>query len=471
MKKLSLAILGMGAAALFVPVSAHAQGLFGDLVKRAKQEAERKAREELQRRVTGTPSNTSSNTSSTPSSSSAPASRESGIGGSTRTGPSATTMIGSGEQRRWIGDYTFWRAQGTSKFARSGDGAPHVIATNPYLSPENPLFARFNGLSCTADGSAIVSGDGWANGDYSGTGWWRVAPDGAVAPLVTRPFEGRSDLPVSGNFSIAPDDTFVSAFRDAIFRVTTAGAWQRLAGMTDTPGYADGPASVARFTNPGTPIQDPQGNIWLADKGGTTSQGDRCALRRIAPDGTVTTVIGADRTTCGANPDPGQRIPVSALAWDDTKGELVAAGSVIVGRPAHDMHVSIWRIRPDGAARRVYYTVKAGRSPIGQNMDHIWSTTVDPKGQIHVISIPIPSGNIRRRVLRLNEATGRLVPVTGASQAGYAGGFETPADGPAATANIRQAEAMCFAPNGTLFFTDYHLLRRVDGAAVRTWAY
>ncbi len=470
MKKLSLAVLAISGAALVLPAPAQAQGLFGDLVRRAKQEAERKAREELQRRVTGTPSTSSGSPSSSPSSSSSGA-PSGGFAGS-RTGPSATTMIGTtAPQSFWVDDLLFWRAQGTYKFKRTGEDSPQVIANNPYLSPENPLFARFKGLSCAADGSVIVAADGWANGDYSGSGWWRVAPDGAIRPLVTHVFGENKGQPLSGKFSITANDTLLSSFKNAIWRVTPDGAYQRIAGMTDVEGYADGPGAVARFKELGQPIGDPQGNIWVADAGSPTNRG-ACALRRIDPNGNVTTVVDASRSICGSNPDVSQRITLSSIAWDDTKGEIVAAGSTIVARPAHDLHASIWRIRPDGTARRVYYTVKGGRSPIGQNMDHIWSVAVDPKGRISVISQTIPSFNVKRRILRLNEATGRLVPVTGQNSVPRYGFNEYMFDGSVGDANIRQAEDMCFAPNGTLFFTDYHLLRRVDNdATVRTWAY
>lgn len=469
MKKLSLAVLAIGAGALLLPTPAQAQ--FGDLVRRAKQEAERKAREELQRRITGTPSSSSGSSSSSSSSSASSGAPSGGIGGS-RFGPSATTMIGTtAPQSFWIDDLLFWRAQGTYKFKRTGEDSPQVIANNPYLSPENPLFARFKGLSCAADGSVIVAADGWANGDYSGAGWWRVAPDGAIRPLATHEFGQNKGQPYSGNFSITANDTLYSSFKSAIYRVTPGGAYQRIAGMTDVEGYADGPGAVARFREPDQPVGDPQGNIWVTDRGGSTYQ-KSCALRRIDASGNVSTVVSPDRTTCGQNPDVSQRIPMDSIAWDATKGEIVVAGSTIVARPAHDLHASIWRIRPDGTARRVYYTVKGGRSPIGQNMDHIWSVAVDPKGRIHVISQTVPSINVKRRVLRLNETTGRLVAVMGQNSVPRYGFNEYMFDGSVGDANIRQAEDMCFAPNGTLFFTDYHLLRRVDNdATVRTWAY
>ncbi|MBN8223458.1 MAG: hypothetical protein J0L89_01410 [Xanthomonadales bacterium] len=55
-----------------------------------------------------------------------------------------------------------------------------------------------------------------------------------------------------------------------------------------------------------------------------------------------------------------------APAGQADAGELVSGGGVITGRPTHDMRITLWRIRPDGQARRVYYTLKAGRARSGR---------------------------------------------------------------------------------------------------------
>lgn len=471
MKKLSLTVLAIGAAALVLPAPAQAQGLFGDLVRRAKQEAERKAREELQRRVTGTPSSSSGSPSSSyPSSSGAPSSG--GFAGSS-VGPSATTMIGSVPQRLSIESLTFWQQRGGVKFA--GQGPTDLIATNPYLSPGNPLFAGLDGVDCAADGSVIVSGDGWANGDFSGEGWWRVAADGTITPLATEAFERRSQ-PLTGKFGVTSDGSLVSAYREAIYRVTPGGGFQRIAGMTGTPGYADGPATAARFKTPGAPLQDPQGNVWVVDAGGR-DENQACALRRIGPDGMVSTVIGPDRSGCrNATPAP-QRVMMNAIAWDAANGELVTAG-IATQLTDSDLHTSIWRVKPDGQARRVYYNVKAGRSPAGGNVDGIYQIAVDRLGRISVLGATIPNGNVNRRIMRLNESTGRLVSITGQGAAARST-RAYPLDGPAAAADIhtnvtnnKAGASMCFAPDGTLFFIDASLLRRLNtDGTVRTWAY
>ena len=85
----------------------------------------------------------------------------------------------------------------------------------------------------------------------------------------------------------ASGNLFVSDLEDhCVWMVSPAKVVTLLAGAQGIPGSADGQGSAARFRNPGGLALDPTGNLLVADTGNHT-------LRRIAPDGTVTTVAGS----------------------------------------------------------------------------------------------------------------------------------------------------------------------------------
>ena len=78
-------------------------------------------------------------------------------------------------------------------------------------------------------------------------------------------------------------------------------------------------------------------------------------------------------------------------------------------------------------------------------------------------------------VLRVDEARATVVPVTGAGY-GAGGSFGTgaddPQDGPAGRARFRWVKSLAFAPDGTLYMRDEHLVRKLDRSGqVSKWAF
>ncbi|MEW5686639.1 MAG: hypothetical protein AB1942_17110 [Pseudomonadota bacterium] len=374
--------------------------------------------------------------------------------------PSATIKVTTPPQTLWL------QVQQGQKFIPPEGPPAQIIAVNPYLAPDNFFFATVTEMACAPEGSVLVAGEAWNGGNYTPVGWWRIMPDGAIAALPYRTTANDSTkAPLAYRFSLTPDGSLITSGRQMIYRVRN-GTTQFIAGQNEVSGFRDGVRGAALFKDTGSPIEDDAGNIWVSDQGG-------CVLRRIAPNGAVSTVIGRERSTCGSEAPVGERITLGSIAWDNVNKEIVAGGSTITPKP-HDLHAMVWRIKPDGQARRVYYTVKNGRSPVGQNMDHIWMLAVDPKGGITVATREM-SGRARRQIMRVDEANARLVPLTGqALTAAHMrpGHEEAPYDGPAARANFRDVKRMCYTPDGTLYTLDEHLVRRLgkDGS-VRTWAY
>ncbi len=80
----------------------------------------------------------------------------------------------------------------------------------------------------------------------------------------------------------------------AIRRISPAGVVTTVAGLAGTAGALDGPAGTARFNTPSRLVFDRDGNLLIAD---TANH----AVRRLAPDGTVSTVAGALGTAGSAD--------------------------------------------------------------------------------------------------------------------------------------------------------------------------
>lgn len=78
-------------------------------------------------------------------------------------------------------------------------------------------------------------------------------------------------------------------FNSAIRRIDAAGSVTTYAGALLQAGTADGPAASARFTQPIGLARTPDGSLWVLDGGRGAAAG---TLRRIAPDGTVSSFTG-----------------------------------------------------------------------------------------------------------------------------------------------------------------------------------
>lgn len=71
----------------------------------------------------------------------------------------------------------------------------------------------------------------------------------------------------------------------AVRKITPDGTVTTFAGKAGEAGFADGPAATARFNGLRAGIVDAQGNLLVADEGNG-------AVRQISPDGVVTTIAG-----------------------------------------------------------------------------------------------------------------------------------------------------------------------------------
>jgi hypothetical protein len=198
-------------------------------------------------------------------------------------------------------------------------------------------------------GGAVTEGGGPEIFDSLEKGRIRkISPTGVVTTLPGNPVEPifesvAGGMPVyvipglrglaideEGNLYGSFADDFGGLGRGVILKVTPSGAVTTLAGSKLETGHVDANGTEAQFALPGGLAVDAGGNVFVADSGNNT-------IRKITPQGTTTTVAGLPPGNIdGLGSNARFRSP-SAIAVDH-------AGHVYVG----DSLLAVRKITPDG---------------------------------------------------------------------------------------------------------------------------
>jgi streptogramin lyase len=186
-----------------------------------------------------------------------------------------------------------------SKFLQTAEGSGVVVGTVAGVpgsggrghADGKGAEAKFNdprGLSCAADGSMWVV-------DFGNHCIRRIDQDGTVSTVAGVPCsQGHADgkgaeAKFNGpkGISCAADGAMWVADKsiDCIRRIGQDGTVSTVAGVAGSSGHADGKGAEAKFNNPVGISCAADGSMWVAD---TSNQ----CIRRIAQDGTVSTVAG-----------------------------------------------------------------------------------------------------------------------------------------------------------------------------------
>jgi sugar lactone lactonase YvrE len=147
------------------------------------------------------------------------------------------------------------------------------------------LLEDVEGLTADANGDLFVAG-GEKNVIL------KLTPDGKLSTYAGDGEEGSADGPAAQARFDGPGDVAIDAAgnvyvaeggSDRIRAISSDGRVTTLAGGED--GFADGPGAQAQFDGPGGVSVDRDGNVLVADWGNNR-------VRKIAPDGTVSTLAG-----------------------------------------------------------------------------------------------------------------------------------------------------------------------------------
>ncbi|MDB5098723.1 MAG: repeat containing protein, partial [Cyanobacteria bacterium RYN_339] len=314
----------------------------------------------------------------------------------------------------------------------------------------------------------------------------RITPGGAVTrtPLTGDPF-------FAYQLAFDPTGFLVGGHWTDLARIAAGGKATALAGST--PGFADGPGAQARFAEVAQCVVGPKGEVYVADH---LNQ----RVRKIAPDGTVTTVAGSGvaRSQNGSGGEAlfghfyfvaataagevlvadtyNHRIrkiaangQVSFLAGTGVEGQQDGAADRASFRSPAGILAgpdgSIWVSEP-GAIRRIGADGLVSTLATDANLPSPFGMALDADGSLLVAQ---GDGNtppsLPSLIVRVTQA-GAVTVVAGNPRGGAF------ADGPVATATFAQPHDVAVGPDGAYYVADTnnHRIRKIAGGQVSTYA-
>ena len=355
---------------------------------------------------------------------------------------------GTGSQAR------FYAPQGV---AASADGTTYVADTlNGTIrkATNTGMVTTFAGLA-EASGSADGPGpearffhptaaatDAAGNvflADTSNDAIRRITPAGITTTVTT---EAGDVAHLAGPEGIAVDGAgnlyVASTSNQYIAKITPNGVVSVLAGESNSFGSADGPGSTARFFYPHGLALDAGGNLYVADSSNGT-------IRRIAPDGTVSTFAGTAGSSGSAD-----GIGAAARFYYPQALALDASGNLYV---ADTYNHTIRKITPGRVVTTLAGTAGSAGSADGQGAAARFASpqgvAVDARGNVFVADF----GN---STVRRITPDGMVSTVGGMALS--MGGVE----GPGTTARFGNPSGLAFDASGNLFVVNnaFHSVSR-----------
>jgi hypothetical protein len=256
-------------------------------------------------------------------------------------------------------------------------------------TPEEGLFVRPFGLALSG-GTLYVQTDGNSLGQpgMPGGALWSMPASGGAPVLVS------DNIGRGRGMEQLPDGKLVLAdFQSHIIQVfsPTDGTMTLLAGGRNAPGYRDGQATQASFDRPYDVVALADGSLIVSDFGNNR-------LRRVDLAGNVTTFAG----TGAAGRDDG---PIASATFNAPQGLAVDAdGNIYVTDTGNFL---IRRISPDGQVTTIAGNASPGykdsEDPLAGQMFAIEGIDVGTDGYLYIADgtrgEPAPYHRIRRLTL------------------------------------------------------------------------
>jgi hypothetical protein len=170
------------------------------------------------------------------------------------------------------------------------------------------------------------------------------------APIETPVAQARFNYPQAVTINGQGTMHVADSGNHTIRRITRTGTVTTIAGMSGQSGTADGVGSAARFSQLRAITVDNLDNVYVIDGN---------AIRRIAPDRTVTTISGS---VASAGLIDGPRL---GARYSDPQGIMVdGEGDIYIADTGND---AIRKIAPGGTVTTLTTAIKQPRSLVAQN--------------------------------------------------------------------------------------------------------
>jgi sugar lactone lactonase YvrE len=277
------------------------------------------------------------------------------------------------------------------------------------------VFACFNATEAASNSDYIVS---------------TIA--GGVAPATQVAARNAWIGSISGMTMDSAGNIYLSTSLNCVFRIDTAGVLTRVAG-TCRPGYSGdgGPALNAQLYGPAGLAVDGRGTLYIADSANQ-------AVRKVFPDGTITTIAGNGQLTTSGDGGPASRAALTnprAVAVD-------AIGNVYIAE-----NNAIRRVSPDGIITNLAGNWRPGLASDGRTAIKAQGVTpnslaVDAAGNLYF------ADSTNHKVGRISPS-GIVSTLVGTGKAGYSGDR-----GPAASAQLGYLGGIALDRGGNLYIAD-----------------
>ncbi len=291
-----------------------------------------------------------------------------------------------------------------------------------------------------------VAVDGAGNVYVADTGNHRIrkiTPDGVISTIAGTNSSGAGADGVSAVLSAldSPSSVAVDAAgnvyiadtgNNRVRRISPQGTIMTIAGAGASGFSGDGGAAVSALLNAPQGVSvDASGNMYIADTGNHR-------VRKVSPQGTITTVAGA-------NPGAGDNGPAaSARLFQPSGVTLDPGGNLYI---SDTLNNRIRRISSAGVITTIAGTGAAGYSGDGgpaiqAQLNNPQGLALDPAGNLYIADT---GNNVIRRVT----PGGQITTTAGTGELGNAGDF-----GPAAQAQLFNPNAIAFDRAGNLYIAD-----------------
>lgn len=304
----------------------------------------------------------------------------------------------------------------------AGNGTTGLV-NGPAASAE---FSNPEGVLLDGSGNFIITDrsnhcirmlSGGSVTTFAGTGKKGFKNGPAAEAMFNSPY--RPAIDQQGNIYIADRDN------NMIREITPGGTVSTVAG-SGKAGYEDGPGATAEFHQPIDVAVDAQHNIYVADN-------LNHSIRKIAPDGTVSTLAG--NGSAGFADGQG-----SAARFSSPSGVAVDKdGNILV---ADRKNQRIRKITPDGTVSTVAGSGTAGMddgTATSASFHDPYGVCVGPDGGIYVADL------VNNKIRKI--AMDGTVSTIAGSGAGFA-------DGAAVTAKFKNPTDICVDSAGNIFVAD-----------------